>query len=68
MEVEVKKQSQEEKNGEGGRGEEKGEDKKQHILEMAQYKLDLPIVKLQMKETKAGRQRSAQRWQSCPDV
>lgn len=35
---------------------------------MAQYKLDLPIVKLQMKETKAGRQRSVQRWQSCTDV
>lgn len=46
MEVEVKKKNQEEKNGERGRGEEKGEDKKQHIVEMAQYKLDLSIVKL----------------------
>jgi len=35
-------------------GEETEGDKKEHVLEMAWYELDLPIVKLQMKEMKVA--------------
>lgn len=54
----------------GGRSqnqkEENGEDKKPHILEMAWYKHDLLIVKGQMQEMKAGREKLVPRWQLMP--